>query len=127
MSERALSLATRFEHANDRFIAFAEGLSEGQWVTLCPSEERTVAALAHHVAWGYDAEMEAFGSFARGEESWTPWTREGLDGSNAKLGAEFAECSQAETVALLRHSGARAASAVRALTDEELDRSGTYS
>ncbi|MCL4553406.1 MAG: hypothetical protein M1305_07660, partial [Candidatus Marsarchaeota archaeon] len=46
----------------------------------------------------------------------------GLDASTARHAAEYAGCTKAETLDLLRRDGRRAAEAVRALTDEQLDR-----
>ncbi|HUZ00810.1 MAG TPA: DinB family protein [Thermomicrobiaceae bacterium] len=125
MSARARELAERFEQASESFAAAVERLSDEEWHTRCPGEERTVAALAHHVAWGYAVEARAFRAIALGEPV-EGWTRAGLDRVNADQGQEYAQCDRAETVALLRRQAASAADFVRALTDEQLDRSGVY-
>ncbi|HET9017774.1 MAG TPA: DinB family protein [Thermomicrobiaceae bacterium] len=125
MFDRARALAGRFEQASEEFAVAMAGLSDAEWRTLCPGEERTVAALAHHVAFGYAVEVPAFRAMAFGEPVET-WTRASLDRVNAAQGQEYAECDQAETVALLRREAAAAAGFVRSLTDEQLDRSGVY-
>jgi hypothetical protein len=85
-----------------------------------------VAALAHHVAWGYGVEIAAFQAMAAGAPV-DVWTRESLDGVNAAHAAEFATCDKAETLALLRENASMAAAAVRAMSDEQLGMEGRYS
>ncbi|HXH81748.1 MAG TPA: SRPBCC family protein, partial [Candidatus Tectomicrobia bacterium] len=48
-----------------------------------------------------------------------------LDDMNARHARDFADCSRAETVALLRKNAAVAAAAIRGMSDEALARSGT--
>ena len=125
MSQRARDLAERFEQASESFAVAMGALSDAEWRTLCPGEARTVAALAHHVAFGYVVEIAAFRAMALGQPV-EGWTREGLDRVNAELGQEYAECDQAETIARLRREAAAAVAFVRGLTDEQLARSGVY-
>ena len=54
-----------------------------------------------------------------------PFTMAMLDERNAKHAVEFANCTRAETLALHKKGVATAAAAVRALSDAELDRSGS--
>jgi hypothetical protein len=124
-SARALELASRFDEGVDGFIAYIETLTAAQWLTLVPNEERTVAALAHHVAWAYVFEVEAFKVIAAGAEP-TPVTRQQLADVNAVNGAEYAEVSREDAIALLRTNGAIASSFVAGLSDEQLARSGHY-
>jgi hypothetical protein len=49
---------------------------------------------------------------------------ERLDAMNAEHARDFAECTKKETLELLRHGAALAAGAVRALSDEDLARTG---
>ncbi len=84
-----------------------------------------MAALVHHVAWAYEAEIEAFRAMAEGRPA-PAWTEESLDEANAEAGQVFAACDQAETVALLRANATTAAAVVRGLTDEQLARTGVY-
>lgn len=125
MSERARALADRFERANEEFVAVVAALPEATWRALCPDEGRTVAALARHVAFGYAVEVEAFRAIAEGQPVRT-WTRAGLAEVNAEDASRYADCDQAETVALLRRNAAGAAAFVRSLSDEQLARCGVY-
>ena len=125
MSERARELADRFQQVSEAFAAEVERLSPSQWGAFCPDEGRTVAALAHHVAWAYGAEIEAFRAMA--EDRPVPsWTEESLDRANSEAGQTYAACDQAETVGLLRRNAAAAAAVVRGLTDEQRARTGVY-
>jgi hypothetical protein len=125
MSEVALCLAEHFEAANASFIAYIQGLAPGQWLTRCEGEERTVAALSHHVAWGYAIEIESFRAIAASQPL-PPVTLAWLNDMNARNGEEYAECSLAETVELLQGNAARAAGVIRGLSDEHLQKSGRY-
>ena len=125
MSARARELADRFQQVSDAFADEVELLSPSQWRAFSPEEGRTVAALVHHVAWAYEAEIEAFRAMAEGRPV-PSWTEESLDEANAEAGRAFAACDQAETVALLRANATTAAAVVRGLTDEQLARTGVY-
>lgn len=125
MSERAKELANRFEEVAERFARVVEALDPAQWQVWCPNEERTVAALARHVAMGYVVEIEAFQALANGKPGRT-WTRARLAQVNAEDGQQFAACDQEETVRLLRAHASRAAAVVRTLSDEQLGRRGVY-
>ena len=92
---------------------------------LVPNEERTVAALVHHVAWAYLIEIEPFHAMALGRPK-APWTLDGLNDVNAEHASQFAECGKQETLDLLGHNAARTAAIVRSLTPEHLARSGKY-
>jgi len=125
MSARAQELASLFEQTNEDFISFITGMSESDWLTVCPNEERTVAALAFHVAGGYSFELRAFAGIANGDEQ-PIVTKEYLDRVNAQDGARFAHADRAATIELLRTDGRTAAEFVRSLNDEQLKRVGAY-
>lgn len=118
-------LADRLAQVNDEFVAVVEPLSPEQWLTLCPEEQRTIAALARHVADGYAWETEAFRALANGQNART-WTRASLAESNAIDGRAYERCDQVETVQLLRERAADAVAMVRTFSDEQMDRRGVY-
>lgn len=124
-SQRAEALARRFEAARDEFLAFAEGLTSEQWRQIVPEEERTVAAMVHHIAWAYETESDIFRAMAEGV-SYAPLTEAGLNQSNYINGEIFENADYAETLALLRTTGEQAAAFIRGLTDEQLDRHGVF-
>lgn len=125
MSERAHELADRFERAVEEFIGVVDGLSERQWRLRCPDEERAVGVVARHVAKGIPFEMDVFRRIAAGERPATI-TRAQLDAMNARDAAAWADCSNEETVALLREYAAAAAAEVRGWDAAQLGRSGKY-
>lgn len=125
VSKRAQELASRFEQASDAFVSVVARLDEEQWRVFCPSEGRTVAALARHVAGGYRHQTTAFRSLAEGRPVHT-WTWALLDQSNAEDGKTFANCDQGETVRLLQEGARDAVDMIRALSDEQLERTGVY-
>jgi hypothetical protein len=124
-SSRGEELARLLESKHRDFVALIEGLSDEQWLTFVPSEERTVASLAHHIAWGYRVEIEAIHRIAIGETP-DPWTIPEFAVVNAELGPEYAECARPETIDLLNETVVKTTATIRSLTDEELDRRGTY-
>jgi hypothetical protein len=124
-SRRAEELAAEYETKHAAFVAFIETLTDEQWLTFVPNEERTVASLAHHVAWGYRVEMVPFHRMALGESP-EPWTLRELEVVNAELGPEYAECDRHETLVLLNQTATETAALIRSLTDQQLARRGTY-
>jgi len=124
-SRRAAELAAQYETKHAEFVAFIASLTNEQWLTFVPNEERTVASLAHHVAWGYRVEMEPLHRIALGATP-EPWTLRELEVVNAELGPEYAECFRPETIDLLNTTAIKTASLIRALSEEQLARRGTY-
>jgi hypothetical protein len=55
----------------------------------------------------------------------TAFTRAMLDEMNARHAQEHANCTKAETIALLKRGAAATAAVVRGLTDDQLAKSGT--
>ena len=122
MSGRAEALAERFEQVNNELIAKVEGCSDQQWWATCQGEGWSVGVTAHHVAGGNRAIAGFVQTIANGEPM-PPITMEQIDQMNAQHAQEFANCTKAETLELLRSSGEAAAGMVRGLNDEQLDRS----
>jgi uncharacterized damage-inducible protein DinB len=121
MSERARTLAQHLEQANHDLIATIEGLSDAQWRTKTPGDGRSVGVVAHHVATSHKAVAGLAGAIAHGKPV-PPITMEMIHEGNATHAAQHANCTKAETLALLRQNGAAAVAAVRAFSDTELDR-----
>lgn len=122
MSERAEALAAAFESANNAVIAAIEGCSNDQWQATCKSEGWSVAVAAHHVAASHTGIMGLAQLVADGKQV-PALTTEMFDAANAQHAREFANVSRDETLEVLRRDGASVASALRALADEQLDRS----
>src|SRR5947209_8582094 len=123
MSERAEMLARRLEEANAQVIAFAERCPEEAWTVPCVNDGRTVAAVVRHVGGAYSAHARLIQALAAGELVPPPFTDWAIiHEGNAVSAEKYARADRNETVASLRRNGGTLATAIRALTDEELDR-----
>jgi hypothetical protein len=126
-SRRAESLADRIEEGAASLAAFAEGLSEEEWRTpVSGSDARPVGVVVHHVANMYPVEIEVARAIAGGNAV-TGVTWEVVAGLNAKHAREQAGVTKADALELLRRNSREAADAVRAFTDDELDRAAPFS
>jgi uncharacterized protein (TIGR03083 family) len=123
MSERARSLAERFEQANRELVQTVERLSDAQWKTKTTAEGWSVGVVAHHVAGGHAGIAALVQKIASGEPV-PPMNMETLHKANAEHAIQHASTTKAETLALLRQNGAAAAATVRSLEDVQLDRIG---
>jgi hypothetical protein len=129
MGRRAESLADRIEEGAAGLAAFAEGLSEAEWHTPMSGsgrDRRSVGVIVHHVASVYPIEIDLARAIASGKAV-TDVTREAVDEMNAKHASEQAGVTKAAALELLRRNSRQAAAAVRAFTDDELDRAAPFS
>ena len=125
MSTRAQELAGRFERANAELIAMIDRCGNGQWRQLCPNEQWSVGVLAHHVAEDHEL-LAGFVQVLADGKPLPAFTQEQVDAMNAERAQQCADCTKAETLDLLQRNGAAAAMVVRGLSDEQLDRTGTF-
>jgi uncharacterized damage-inducible protein DinB len=125
MSERAKNLAQQLEHANRDLIHTIEGLSDGQWRAKTPDDGRSVGVVAHHVATSHKSVAGLVGAIAHGKAVPTI-TMEMIHEGNATHATQFANCTKAETLALLRQNGAAAVATVQGLGETELERTVTF-
>jgi hypothetical protein len=126
MGKRAEALAERIAEGHRELIAFVEALSEADWRTTCPNEEWTVGVVVHHVASMLPAELDLIKTLASGQPIMGV-TPEVVDRINAQHAREYADCTIEETLDLLRRNSALLVSAVRELTDAELDQAAPVS
>jgi hypothetical protein len=124
MSERARHLAQQFEQANHALIATVDRLSDDQWRAKTPGDGRSVGVVAHHVAEGHKGIAGLAGAIAHGQPV-PPLTMDMIHQGNATHAVQHAHCTKAETLALLRQSGAAPPATVRGLGEAELDRAAT--
>lgn len=125
MGNRAEALAKQFEQANNDVIAAVEGCSDAQWKAMTKEEGWSVGVAAHHVAVSHSGVFGLAQAIANGQPL-PPITRDMINQGNAKHAQEFAGCTKQETLDLLRANGAAAATGLRGLSDEQLDRSATF-
>jgi len=123
MGERAKVLADRFEQASQEMIRTVEQCSDAQWQKATSGERWSVGVVAHHVAEGHKAIAGIIQAAASGQ-SLPPITMEMLDQRNAAHAKQHANCARAETLELLRQNATLAATTVKGLSDDQLDRIG---
>ena len=127
MSHRAESLADRIEEGAAALAAFAEGLSEEEWhAPMSSSDARSVGIIVHHVASVYPIEIDLARAVASGKAV-TDVTWDAVAQMNAKHADDQAQITKAAALELLRQNSRDAAAAVRAFTDDELDRAAPFS
>ena len=125
-SRRANALAERLEQGARALEAAAGALTEAEWQTPLPGDGRTIGVVVHHVATMYPLEIELALTLAAGKPiAGVTW--DVVNQLNARHARENASVAKQDAIALLRRNSAAAASAIRALRDEELDRAGTVS
>jgi DinB superfamily len=124
--QRASDLADRLEQGGRALAAFAGALSEAEWQTPLPGDGRRIGVVVHHVASVYPVEIQLAQTVAGGKpvEGVTP---EVINEMNARHAAENGDVTKPVALALLQRNSAAAAAAIRALSDEELDRAATVS
>jgi hypothetical protein len=126
MSTRAAALAQRIEQGADALAAFGQGLSDAQWHTVVAPDGRQVGVIIHHVASVYPIEIDLAKQVASGKNiAGLTWGF--VAELNAKHAHDHAAVGRQETIDLLRNNGHSAAEAVRAFSDEELDRAAPVS
>lgn len=128
-NRRAELLADRIEEGAARLADFAGRLTEAEW--SAPTIEggkqgRAAGVIVHHVASMYPIEIGVAQAVASGK-SVTDVTWDVVAGLNAKHATDSAGTGPAETIELLIKNSREAAAAVRALTDDELDRAAPFS
>jgi DinB superfamily len=124
---RAELLADRIEEGAAGLAGFAEGLSEAEWrIPVSSTDRRPVGVIVHHVASMYPIEIDVARAIASGKAI-TDVTWEVVAQLNGKHADENAGVTKAAALELLRRNSHEAANAVRAFTDDELDRAAPFS
>jgi hypothetical protein len=127
LGRRAELLADRIEEGAAGLAAFAEGLSQAEWLQpVSGTDNRPIGVIVHHVASMYPIEIDVARAVASGKAV-TNVTWDVVAELNAKHAREHAEATKAVTLELLGRNSHEAANAVRAFTDEELDCAAPFS
>jgi hypothetical protein len=127
MGHRAELLAKRIEEGAAGLAAFAEALTDEEWRTRAArTGRRPAGVVVHHVASVYPLEVDLARTIACGRAV-QDVTWDVIHALNARHAREQAQVTKAETLALLRRNSREAAAAVRAFTDEQLDRAAPLS
>ena len=98
----------------------AQSLSDEQWQTRVPHDNRKVGVVVHHVGTMYPIEITLAQKLAKGEAvEGVTWAA--VHEMNAEHARNFDRVTKQEALDLLRDNSTAAAAAVRALSDAELD------
>ena len=119
MSERTDALARRLEEGALALAAFANTLTAEEWQSRLPHDGRKIGVIVHHVAMVYPLEIQFARSVAAGYSE--PITAEAVNQMNAGHAKQYDATTKDEALKLLAANSAAAATAIRSLTDEELD------
>jgi hypothetical protein len=126
LSQRAGALADRLEQGASALASLAGALSPAQWATSLPGDGRTVGVVVHHVATMYPLEIQLAEVLARGEAvSGVTW--DAVHAMNAAHAREQASVTREAALDLLARNSKAAATAIRGLTDEQLDHAAPVS
>jgi hypothetical protein len=125
----ANELADRLRRRYDAFAEYLSTLGPEQWGARCGNhptirvgdedEGRQVGTVAHHVAVALPRQLGFLRAIVSGSEIPRP-----SHAVNAEHARANPDPDQTETISLLRRNSAEVADIVRALSDEELARSG---
>jgi hypothetical protein len=124
MGAKSEVLAKQFEAKAQDAASVLEKLSDADWKKVTEGEKWTVGVTAHHLARAFEAVAGIVTGIVAGQSPGN-FTTGMLDGMNAQHAAEHANCTKAETIALLKKGVPAAAAVVRGLTDDQLAKSGT--
>jgi hypothetical protein len=126
ISPRANALAERLEQGARALEWVARALTPSQWKSRIPGDGRTIGVVVHHVASMYPLEIQLAQALAAGNPiAGVTWD------AVHQLNAEHARTNETvalqEAIDLLQRNSAAAAAAIRAFSDDELDRAATVS
>jgi DinB family protein len=126
MSRRTEALAARLEQGAHALAAFASTLTDAEWHTRIPQDGRKVGVVVHHVATMYPLEIQLAQLLGAGKPvAGVTW--EVVHEMNAAHAKEYDAVTKEAALDLLRRNSTAAAAAIRALSDEELDRAAPVS
>jgi len=126
MSPRSDALADRLEQGARALAKFASALSDTEWHSRVPKDGRKVGVVVHHVATMYPLEIQLAQRLAAGQPV-ASVTWDVVHEMNARHAGEHDAVTKAATLDLLQRNSAAAAAAIRALSDEQLDRAAPVS
>jgi len=125
-SHRANALAERLEQGARALAALASTLTDEQWHTPIPHDGRTVGVVVHHVGTMYPIEIELAQLLAAGKPiEGVTW--DVVADINARHAQEHAAVTRQEALDRLQRNSDAAAAAIRALSDEQLERAAGIS
>ena len=125
-NHRSQALADRLEQGARALATFAATLTEAEWHTPIPKDGRTVGVVVHHVASVYPLEIQLAQTVAGGAPV-VGVTMDDVHAMNAAHAKENEAVSKDAALELLARNSTAAAAAIRALSDEEINRAAPVS
>ena len=126
VNQRANALAGRLEEGAGALAALASALTDAEWQTPVLEDGRKIGVVVHHVASVYPLEIQLARTLAGGKPV-TGVTMDDVHAMNAGHAEEYDGVTKGAALDLLLRNSSAAAAAIRALTDEELDRAAETS
>ena len=126
MKTRAKALADRLERGVSALSTFASALTTAEWKTPVPRDGRSVGVVVHHVASVFPTEIHLAQVLAGGNPV-TGVTVADIHAMNSAHAIEHAGATKEDALQLLARNGSAAADAIRAMSDDELDRAAPAS
>jgi DinB superfamily len=125
-SRRANALAERLEQGARALGDLASTLTEIEWQTRIPGDGRKVGVVVHHVATMYPLEVQLAQALGQGKPiEGVTW--DVVHEMNARHAKENNAVTKQAALDLLRRNSTEAAAAIRAISDDELDRAAAVS
>jgi hypothetical protein len=123
MGAKSEALARQFEAKAQEAAAGIEKLSDADWTKVTAAEKWPVGVTAHHLAGAFEPVAGLITAIVSGQLP-GGFSRTMLDEMNAQHARDHANCTKAETIALLKKGVPTAAAVVRGLSDDQLAKSG---
>ena len=123
---RSHALAERLEAGANALAALANNLTDIEWQTRVPKDGRKIGVVVHHVASMYPIEIQLAQVLAGGQAV-TGVSWEDVHAINAGHAKEFDGVTKDAAIDLLQRNSAAAAAAIRAMSDDDLDRAAPVS
>jgi len=126
INRRSEALAGRLEAGAMALAALAVTLSDTEWQTRVPKDGRKIGVVVHHVASMYPVEIQLAELLAGGRPI-VGVTWDAVAAINRDHEEENDAVTKSDALALLARNSSAAAAAIRAFSDEELDRAAPVS
>jgi hypothetical protein len=123
MGAKGEMLAKQFEAKAQEATSAIEKLGEAEWKKVTAAEQWPVGVVAHHIAVAHATLAGLVKQLADGKLG-SAIPMDALHAMNAKHAQDFANCTKAETVALLKTNASAAATTLRGIADADYERSG---
>jgi hypothetical protein len=126
MSQRSNALAERLEQGALALAGLASSLTDTEWHTRLTGDGRRIGVVVHHVGTMYPLEIQLAQTLAAGNPV-VGVTWDDIHELNARHANQHHDVTKEAALDLLRRNSEAAAAAIRALSDEELDRAAPVS